>query len=116
MKRIVAVVLSRLACEIARQKLGKQGGGKSGAPLGVILEQGGAGEPTLATTVLDVVDDEARRLGVRPGQKVVEATALAAQLGVHRVTYDELDTALGRVAEVALAFAPTAAIRLSEGK
>lgn len=116
MKRIVAIVLSRLACEIARQKLGKQGGGKPGAPLGVILEREGEGAVELAGAVLDVVDDEARRLGVRPGQKVVEATALAAQLGVHRVTYDELDTALGRVAEVALAFGPTAAIRLAEGK
>ncbi|MFO0760035.1 MAG: DNA polymerase Y family protein [Byssovorax sp.] len=116
MKRVVALVLSRLACEIARQKVGKQGGGKTAGPLGVILEPANRTAPELSAALLDVVDDEARRLGVRPGQKVVEATVLAAQLAVHRVTYEEIDAALGRVAEVALAFGPTAAIRLGEGK
>jgi protein ImuB len=83
-------------------------------PLGVIFEElGGSTAAPPATAVLDAVDAEARRLGVKPGQRVVEASALAARLAVHRVTFDELEGALGCVAEIALAFGPTAAVRLA---
>src|SRR6185437_1402347 len=67
-----------------------------------------------STAVLDAVSDEARRYGVRPGQRVTEAAALHAALSVHRVSYGEIDAALGQVAEVALAFGPIAALRLRE--
>jgi protein ImuB len=117
MKRIVAIVASRLACEIAREKVraAERAEGERPAPRGpfaVILEPDGGGSAAIEAATLDVVDDEARRLGVRPGQKVTEAAALAAHLQVHRVTYAEVDAALGRIAEVALSFAPTAAICL----
>lgn len=120
MRRIAAIVVSRLACELARQKQSAQeradlrgAASTPRGPVAVILEPEG-GAAALETATIDVVEDEARRLGVRAGQKVVEAAALAAHLQIHRVTYAELDAALGRIAEVALAFGPTAAIRLRE--
>ena len=128
-RRIAAIVLPQLACELVRQRgAGGPGGSQPDAasrtPLGVILEpgdllsapgEGASGRPgddVQATALLDVVDDEARRYGVRPGQRVTEAAALVAGLVVQRVTYGELDAALGRVAEVALALGGPAAIRL----
>jgi protein ImuB len=109
-RRVAAIVLPDLACELVRQRVEVTG------PLGVIIEDLGEGEPALATAVLDAVDEEARRLGVRCGQKVVEAAALAAHLSVHRVPQAEIEAALGRVAEVALVFGPTAALRLAGGE
>ncbi len=118
MKRILAIVASRLACELARQKLhGKKaeaGKRPKPAPLAVILEREGGGASVLETATIDVIDDEARRLGVRAGQKVIEASALASHLEIHRITYGEIDAALGRIAEVAMAFGPTAALCLRE--
>jgi protein ImuB len=114
-RRVVAVVLPQLACEIARRKRTEAGAPVPG-PIGVILEPDGGGPAALDTAVLDAIEDEARRYGVRPGQKVTEAAALLARLAVYRVTYGEIDAALGRVAEVALAFGPTASIQLRETK
>ncbi|WP_438042590.1 DinB/UmuC family translesion DNA polymerase [Sorangium sp. So ce128] len=121
-RRIVAIVLPQLACELVKQRGPVSPSGK--APLAVIL--GGEDdrraalalqperEPQAPAAVIDVVDDEARRYGVRPGQKVVEAAALVAHLAIHRVTFAEIDAALGRVAEVALGLGATAAIQLGE--
>jgi protein ImuB len=107
-RRVAAIVLPDLACEIVRQRVPVSG------PLGVIFEElGGSTAAPPATAVLDAVDAEARRVGVKPGQRVVEASALAARLAVHRVTFDELESALGCVAEIALTFGPTAAVRLA---
>lgn len=113
MRRIVAVVLPQLACEIARRKR-IESGAPPGGPIGVILEPDGAGPSAIETAVLDAVEDEARRYGVRPGQRVTEAAALVASLVVCRVTHGEIDAALGRVAEVALGFGPTAALQIRE--
>ncbi|MCC6552265.1 MAG: DNA polymerase Y family protein [Polyangiaceae bacterium] len=109
-RRIAAIVLPQLACELVRQRGAISPSGK--APLAVILGEEGAQGADLSTAVIDLVDDEARRYGVRPGQRVVEAAALVAHLAVHRVTFGEIDAALGRVAEVALGLGATAAIRL----
>src|SRR4051794_37216217 len=119
MRRIVAIVLPQLACEIARRKRAeasaKEGGEAGGAaPIGVILERGGTGSAAVETAVLDAVEDEARRYGVRAGQRVTEAAALLARLVVQRITYGELDAALGRVAEVAMAYGPTSGIQIRE--
>lgn len=121
-KRIVAIVLPQLACELVKQRGPVSPSGK--APLAVILggdedRRAAAAprperEPQAPAAVIDVVDDEARRYGVRPGQKVVEAAALVAHLAIHRVTFAEIDAALGRVAEVALGLGATAAIQLGE--
>ncbi|MGK3996051.1 DinB/UmuC family translesion DNA polymerase [Sorangium sp. So ce1024] len=121
-RRIVAIVLPQLACELVKQRGPVSPSGK--APLAVIVggdEERRAAlaarperEPPAPVAVIDVVDDEARRYGVRPGQKVVEAAALVAHLAIHRVTFAEIDAALGRVAEVALGLGATAAIQLGE--
>ncbi|WP_156041409.1 DinB/UmuC family translesion DNA polymerase [Chondromyces apiculatus] len=120
-RRIAAIVLPQLACELVRQRVTASTADRGKAPLAVILEesvhavgsspaQGREGLP--ATAVIHVVDEEARRYGVRPGQRVTEASALVAHLAIHRVTFAEIDAALGRVAELALALGPTAAIQL----
>ncbi|WP_234023578.1 Y-family DNA polymerase [Sorangium cellulosum] len=121
-RRIVAIVLPQLACELVKQRGPVSPSGK--APLAVILggddeRRAALGprperEPQAPAAVIDLVDDEARRYGVRPGQKVVEAAALVAHLAIHRVTFAEIDAALGRVAEVALGLGATASIQLGE--
>jgi protein ImuB len=114
MRRVVAIVLPHLACEIARRKRIEAGAPAQGGPIGVILDRDGASPSAIETAKLDAVEDEARRYGVRQGQRVTEATALVASLVVCHVTHGEIDAALGRVAEVALGFGPTAAIALRE--
>jgi protein ImuB len=109
-RRVAAIVLPDLACELVRQKVDVSG------PLGVIIESEAASvsaEELRATAVLDAIDEEARRLGVSCGQRVVEAAAVVAHLAVHRVTREEIEAALGGVAEIALTFGPTAGMRLA---
>jgi len=157
-RRIVAIVLPKLACEIAKSRAEVKG------PLAVILEptftrpplapkvaqagpsqtgpsqaapshggseaspaskrasveqialpgfEAAARTPAKESAVLGAACDEARRYGVRPGQKVSEATALVARLTILHVTFGEMDRALGHVAEVAMGFGTTAAVQLS---
>ncbi len=119
MRRVAALVLPLLACEVVRQRASSPITG----PLAVIVEpaanaeiegrgEGSAARPVEATATLDLVDDEARRYGVRPGMKVTEACALVAGLSVHRVTLAEVEAALGRIAELASPLAPLTSIRL----
>lgn len=108
-RRIVAVVLPQLGCELLRQRKSVDG------PLAVLFggqtERDGASSDK-ATAALDLVDDIAFRYGARPGQRVAEAQAMLAELVIERVTFAEVDAALGRVAEVCLGLGTTAAIRL----
>ncbi len=126
-RRIAAIVLPKLACEIAKSRAPVKG------PLAVLFEptsreavshRGQVALPGFEpaprpvakeSAVIGAVCDEARRYGVRPGQRVAEATALVARLNVLTVTFAEIDQALGRVAEVAMAFGATAAIQLGGG-
>lgn len=62
------------------------------------------------TALLDAVNDVARAFGVRDGQSIAEARALVAHLVVRRVSERQVLDALGRIAEIALAFGPTVAI------
>lgn len=126
-RRIAAIVLPKLACEIAKSRAEVRG------PLAILIEPAsrdaiGRGQvslpgfetatrhPVKETAVIGAVCDEARRYGVRPGQRVAEATALVARLAVQAVSYAEIDQALGRVAEVAAAFGTTSAIQLSAAR
>ncbi len=110
-RRIVAVVLPDLSCELG-------GGAEIGTPkpkkrrvlpLGVVLADDESSEPVSATAILDAVNEEARRHGVCKGQSIAEACALLAHLVVRRVSREQIHTALARVAEIALAFGPTVA-------
>jgi protein ImuB len=122
-RRIVAIVLPRLAIEIAKSRTEVKG------PLAVILDsvqsRGPADQIALPgfdspvrpvvkeNAIIGAACDEARRYGVRPGQKVAEATALVARLTILHVSFAEIDRALGRVAEVAMGFGITVSMQLS---
>src|SRR5689334_15145898 len=129
-RRIAAIVLPKLACEIAKSR------GEVKGPLAILFEAGSrdaedrrgqvalpgfdvgsARRPAVKeSAIIGAVCDEARRYGVRPGQRVAEATALVARLTVLTVTFAEIDQALGRVAEVAMAFGATSAIQLKASR
>lgn len=115
---MVALVLPALLCELAEPRALPQP--HRSLPLGVVLVEGPVPEgPALTTTepapedeivatsVLSAVNESAQRLGVREGQTLVEARALASRLIVRRVSRQAVEQALGRVAEVALAFGAT---------
>ncbi|HWA76531.1 MAG TPA: DNA polymerase Y family protein [Polyangiaceae bacterium] len=121
-RRVVALVLPALLCELAEPRLLSQQ--KRNWPLGVVLADGpsvsderssepGENEPEakseeiVATSVLSAVSESALRLGVRVGQTLTEARALASRLVVRRVSRARVDQALGRVAEIAMAFGAT---------
>jgi protein ImuB len=107
-RRIVAVVLPQLGCELVRQKKKIEG------PLAVLFTgEHEAEAQDRATANIHLVDDAAWRYGLRPGQRVAEAQATLAELSIQTVSFAEIDAALGRVAEVCLGLGTTAAIRLS---
>lgn len=107
MKRIAAIVLPDLLCELVRRRTDVRG------PLAVLVEEPGHSEASAVTSLIEAVDEEARSWGVMPGQRVVEASAIASHLCVQRVTRAHVDEALSVVAETALAFAPTVSVALS---
>ncbi len=117
-RRIVAVALPDLLCELALATLRPPPSDQAEAPrprwqpppLGVVLVEPRTENPTAATTMLDAVNVEARRYGVRDGQSIAEACALVARLTVREVEKAAVLAELGRIAEVALAFGPTVSI------
>ncbi|HEY3237097.1 MAG TPA: DNA polymerase Y family protein [Polyangiaceae bacterium] len=69
-------------------------------------QQGSEGEEAgklPSSTLLDAVNDAAYRCGVRKGQSIAEACALISHLAVRQVTRDSVLSALGRIAEMAMA-------------
>lgn len=137
-RRIAAVVLPELLCEIAevawvpvssesapRSRRSPSRARVRSAPFGVVLlgeaqseasdRELPAEDPAIKpTSKLDAVNFEARRFGVRAGQSIAEACAILAKLSVRSVTPDQVRAALGRVAEIALGFGPTVAIELPD--
>lgn len=105
-RRIVALVLPALLCELAEPRRIQ---GQKRLPLGVVLEEVEKSEPLASTAVLGAVNEEAQRLGVRVGQTLAEARAFSARLQVQRVTQPAVEEALGHLAEVALGFGATVA-------
>ncbi|MBI5533399.1 MAG: DNA polymerase Y family protein [Deltaproteobacteria bacterium] len=99
-RRIAAIVLPRLLCEIA-------GSGSSRRPVGVVLS---ASEHLSDQATLDAVDQRARKAGLRAGLTIAEARAYVAALDVRRVTEAQVHQALASVAEVAMAFGPTVSL------
>jgi protein ImuB len=81
-------------------------------PFAVALceKEAARGEEAELSNVLSAANEAARRFGVRAGQTVVEARSLVASLAVHGMTMTKVRRALGRVAEVLLAFGTTASI------
>lgn len=106
MRRVAAIALPDLPLELARG----DDLDPSRALVGVVVRE--APEEPGPSDVLEVVSEPARRCGARAGQTVAEAAAVASALVVRRVAPSALREALGRVAEVALALGPRAAIGL----
>ena len=125
MKRIAAIVLPEIACELALMR-----GLVSGShPFAVIVDDEPSGEdgssPSMSAAVdsssmdrsaiLDAVSHEAWSYGARPGQSAAQAAAVVGKMRVVRLARAELMSALGAVAEIALAFGTTAALELRSG-
>ncbi|MBK6518923.1 MAG: DNA polymerase Y family protein [Polyangiaceae bacterium] len=97
-RRVAAVVLPRLATELVRAR-----GGEPLGPLAVVLSSASM-EESSAAAIVDAVDERAAALGVRPGMRVSEAMARSAEVTFATLAHEELDAALGAVAEVAMSF------------
>lgn len=104
-RRVGALYLPDLFCELVSY-------GHPKAPFAVveIQKEEKCGEEAVLHNALCAASDAARRLGVRAGQTVVEARSLVASLDIRGVTPKAIRQALGRVAEVLLAFGTTASI------
>lgn len=130
-RRVAAVVLPELCCELAR-RVQAAPSGEAQRPLGVLLvEQGGVrlssggsrsealrGEASLSAgggARLDAVNEAARARGIHPGQRVSEACALSAELELAYVEPRAVGLALATVAEIALGFGVTVALALEGG-
>ncbi len=118
-RRVLALVLPELLCELAEQRLlwGLQRG-KAKPPLGVVLVSSaspsaspGPERPIDATAKLSAVNESARRYGVREGQSIAEACALVAHLVVREVTSAEALETLSSIAEVGLSLGSTVAVQ-----
>lgn len=113
MRRILAIVLPDLPCELVRRRAPSVG-----SPLAVMVvpsESSLEGPVELRSNdILDAVDEVARRAGIHPRQRVTEATTLSATLAIHRVSEGAIHGALALVADVARRFGVTAAISLAD--
>ena len=120
-RRVLALVLPELLCELAEQRLlwGLQRGKAkpalgvvlvSGPPKGAVSASANEPKPIDATAKLSAVNESARRYGVREGQSIAEACALVANLVVREVTLVEVSEALGCIAEVGLGLGTTVSV------
>jgi protein ImuB len=109
-RRIAAVFFPLIACEIARA----MGRAREGAPLAVVFveEASADASPSAGTAEVGAVCDAARARGVRPGMRVAQAAACAADLQFANVTMAAVARALGAAAEVAMEFGPTVEVQL----
>lgn len=103
-RRIAALVLPDLPCELAEER----DPARRKVPFGVLVTPAPGAEAEGAALypqgVLVAVNEEARRLGVRPGQTPAEAQALLARLWVGEVGAHEIGRALEGICEMALGF------------
>jgi len=122
-RRVLALVLPELLCELAEERLLwalPRAGSKKARPLGVVLVAGSepkakvpaeaAAKPIDSTAKLSAVNESARRYGVREGQSIAEACALVANLVIREVTQAEVRETLGRIAEVGLSLGANVAV------
>jgi protein ImuB len=114
-RRILALVLPELLCEVASRAAPE----RDKTPFGVVLVPPedpafDSGEPLREAATLAAVSPLARRFGVRAGQSIAQAAALHAGFEVRRVAPATVAQALASVAEVALGFGATVAISLPD--
>ncbi len=110
-RRVVAVVLPQLACELLHA-----GTLDEARPLGVVVVDAETTTTTelRASAPLHAVNPAAQRVGVSSGQTIAEARALVAGLQVRQITRRQIESALQAVADVAFGFGTTVAIRLHD--
>src|SRR5690606_8229764 len=100
-RRIAALVLPDLPCELVEER----DPSRRKVPFGVLVTLAPDARVALYPQgVLVAVNEEARRLGVRPGQTPTEAQALLARLGGEEIGAHEIERALEGIGEVALGF------------
>ena len=106
-RRVGAIMLTHLHCELVAHDRDPKD-----LPLAVVdaAADPRPGEEAELGNVLVAVSDAAHKFGVRVGQTVAEARSSVAHLVIRGLTQKALQSALGRVAEVALTFGPTASI------
>jgi len=107
-RRILALYLPEFLVELSQRAAPD----RAPRAFGVVLqgEQGVTGEPLRASARLDAVSPAARRLGIREGQTIAEASALVGGFDVRRLGSDQVMAGLATVAEVALGFGATVAL------
>lgn len=123
-RRIVALVLPELLLEVAvvaARVAAREGLSPTRAPgpWGVVLldpseSAAPAEEPLRPTARLAAVSSSARRCGVREGQTIAEARTLVAGFTVERLHPTSVERALAVIAEVALGFGATVALRVPD--
>ncbi len=115
MRRIAAIVLPDIACELARRdRLAEQ-------TFAVIVDENepiANAVPTLQlslekTATIHAVDQEAWRYGARPGQRASQAAAYVAELNVVRLSKAKVLETLGTLAEVCLELGTISALTLN---
>lgn len=124
-RRVMCLVLPELACELARwsrlkPKPATAPSAKDPArtrPLAVVLLEGSSKTDLVELNrnlepkaVLSAVDAFARRLGIEPGQSVLEARCICADLDVIALTRELLQNTLARIAESLLDRASVVAV------
>jgi protein ImuB len=107
-RRVLALYLPQLLIEVALRSSPDH----ALREFGVVLadESFVPGEPLRATARLDAVSPRAKRLGVREGQTIAEASALVSNFDVRCLDSNAVMSALATVAEVALAFGSTVSL------
>jgi protein ImuB len=116
-RRIVALVLPELLLEVAAPPPpASSAPARPQGPWGVVLLEPGeapapSADPLRPTARLAAVSASARRCGVREGQTIAEARTLVAGFMVERLHPSAVEQALGVIAEVALGFGATVALR-----
>jgi protein ImuB len=120
-RRVLALVLPELLCELAEKRLlCGLARGKAKPALGVVLIRGESKpgalttgtepKPIDATAKLSAVNESAKRYGVREGQTIAEACALVASLVVREITLAEVLETLSSIAEVGLSLGSTVSV------
>jgi protein ImuB len=117
MRRVACIALPEIRVEIARERENRIAA-SGPSPLAVVVARPGGAvkseRDVLGNTRLDVVSREARAEGIRAGMTVAAARAKHAELRVRVVAEDAVKGELAHLAEVALAFGPSASFDVAQ--
>ncbi len=120
-RRIIAIVLPNLLCELVSVSFGAPRIRSADAskherkvrtppPLAVLVVDEQPQEAIETNVTIDAVNPSAKKCGVRVGQTVVEARAFVGHLVVRELPRECVQARLGEIAEMTLSFGPTVSI------